>query len=150
MSAGAYHTATAVCQVAGAGYTPCARFSSQPRIIKSEGCTMDVFRARKSWLETVDRAYWLGHCDGFHVYQGDRHLGVVQYVKYRTNATAPDALAVRGGVFGTRKLFVQVADVQAVDATERTVHVAAECRPLVTRRRAGARAGGIGRVASLW
>ncbi|HEY0389523.1 MAG TPA: hypothetical protein VGC71_13865 [Gaiellales bacterium] len=112
---------------------------------------MDVFRARKSWLETVDRVYWLGHCEGFRVYQGERHLGVVEYVKYRTSATAPDSLAVRGGVFGSRKLFVQVGDVEAVDPTEEEVHVAADSSPLVTDRRSPRRTlGGVGRSLSLW
>ena len=39
-----------------------------------------------------NREYWLGHCEGFDIRAGDRHVGVVEYVRYGSAHDHPDAL----------------------------------------------------------
>jgi hypothetical protein len=56
--------------------------------------------------------YWLRECHGFQVDSQGRRLGVVEDVLYGAELDRPSALAVRGGLFGTR---LEIVPVEAVD-----------------------------------
>jgi hypothetical protein len=62
-----------------------------------------------------DREFWLGHCEGFEVCAGERHLGVVEYVRYGSAHDRPDALYARCGTFRTHVVEVPVAEVEELD-----------------------------------
>ena len=63
----------------------------------------------------VDREFWLGHCEGFEVCAGERHVGVVEYVRYGSSHNRPDALYARCGTFRARVVEVPVTDVEELD-----------------------------------
>ena len=56
--------------------------------------------------------HWLRECHGFRVDAQGRRLGVVEDVLYGAELDRPSALAVRGGLFGTR---LEIVPVEAVD-----------------------------------
>jgi hypothetical protein len=70
-----------------------------------------------------DREFWLGHCEGFEVCAGDRHLGVIEYVRYGSAHDHPDALFARLGTFRTRIVEVPVDDVEALDPPMETLWI---------------------------
>jgi hypothetical protein len=70
-----------------------------------------------------DRTFWLGHCEGFEVCAGERHVGVVEYVRYGSSHDRPDALYARCGTFRTRVLEVPVADVEELDPPMETLWI---------------------------
>jgi len=70
-----------------------------------------------------NRDYWLGHCEGFDIRAGDRHVGVVEYVRYCSAHDHPDALFALAGKFRTRVLEVPVADVEALDPKDETLWI---------------------------
>jgi hypothetical protein len=70
-----------------------------------------------------DREFWLGHCEGFEVCAGDRHVGVVEYVRYGSSHDRPDALYARCGSFRARVLEVPVSDVEDLDPPMETLWI---------------------------
>jgi hypothetical protein len=70
-----------------------------------------------------NRDYWLGHCEGFAIRAGDRHVGVVEYVRYGSAHDHPDALFALTGRFRTRVLEVPVADVEELDPEDETLWI---------------------------
>jgi hypothetical protein len=74
-------------------------------------------------LNTCDKDYWLGQCEGFTVRENDRRLGVVAYARFQSSHTRPDALVVRGGMLGRREHHVSVRDVAAIDPPNKTIWI---------------------------
>jgi hypothetical protein len=70
-----------------------------------------------------DREYWLGHCEGFDVRAGDRHVGIVEYVRYGSAHDHPDAVFALTGTFRTRVLEVPVDAVEALDPEDETLWI---------------------------
>jgi len=58
--------------------------------------------------------YWLRQSHGFRVVSARGRLGIVEDVLYGADRERPSALAVRGGLFGTRVDIVPVEDVAHV------------------------------------
>jgi len=58
-------------------------------------------------------AYWLGTCEGFRVDSRNGRVGIVEEVRF-SSRKEPETLAVRGGLFRTRLLFVPVGAVERV------------------------------------
>jgi uncharacterized protein YrrD len=67
--------------------------------------------------------YWLGHCHGFRVDQNGRRLGVVEDVLYGAEPGRVSALAVRGGLFGTRLDLVPIEAVESIEARSKRIRV---------------------------
>jgi hypothetical protein len=86
------------------------------------------------WLDTVDREYWLRHCEGFQVEAGGRPVGVVEHVHHGPGFDDPDSLWVRGGVLGNRRALVPIRDVAALDPRAEIVSLIDGATP---RRRGG-------------
>ena len=61
-----------------------------------------------------DRDYWLCRCEGFRVDAPTERVGVVEAVRFGSRLDRPDELLVRGGVLGTRRLVIDVMDVDEV------------------------------------
>ena len=78
---------------------------------------------------TTDRDYWLAHCDHFTVYAGERIVGAVEGMRFRSRIDRPDLLEVRCGHLGRRLLLVPVDDVAFVEPQERMVVLQA-ARPI--------------------
>jgi hypothetical protein len=57
--------------------------------------------------------YWLGHCEGFRVDSPEGRVGVVEAVMGEEDE--PAALAVRGGLFMLRTVFVPIDEVASID-----------------------------------
>lgn len=70
--------------------------------------------------------YWLWFCHGFKVVSPRGRLGIVEDVLYGAERERPSALAVRGGLFGTRVELVPVEEV---------VHVVPRSKLLALRAR---------------
>ena len=70
-----------------------------------------------------DREYWLGHCEGFDVRAGGRHVGIVEYVRYGSAHDHPDAVFALTGTFRTRVLEVPVDAVEALDPEDETLWI---------------------------
>jgi hypothetical protein len=68
-------------------------------------------------------AYWLGHCEGFAVSDGQSHLGVVEHVAYRSRHDRPDALLVARGFLRLRRFEIPVELVREIDPRDQTVAV---------------------------
>jgi hypothetical protein len=54
------------------------------------------------------------HCHGFRVDSPRRRLGIVEDVLYGIEPDRPTALAVRGGIFGSRVELVPIESVAAI------------------------------------
>jgi hypothetical protein len=61
---------------------------------------------------TEGQRYWLGHCEGFRVDAPGGRVGLVEAVLRRE--AGPDALIVRAGLLGRRRLVVPVSEVAEV------------------------------------
>jgi hypothetical protein len=72
-------------------------------------------------LEYWARDYWLGHCEGFHVEDEMRELGVVEEVL--GDEDEPDELVVRGGLFANRVYRIRVDAIRAVEPRTRRIVV---------------------------
>ena len=84
----------------------------------------------------VGRDYWLSHCQGFRVDSADGRVGIVEEVVFASRRACPDALAVRGGLFGTRLLLVLPSDVEAISPRQRRLLIRAPSRRGVVKARA--------------
>lgn len=62
---------------------------------------------------SLDRDYWLAHCEGFRVQSPIRKLGVVEEVIPPAD-DLPGLLAVRGGLLGWRRILVRTSDVAVI------------------------------------
>ena len=67
-------------------------------------------------------AYWLGHCHGFRVEADGRRQGVVEDVLYGAEGRV-SALAIRGGLIGTRLELVPVEAVEWVEARDKRIRL---------------------------
>jgi hypothetical protein len=63
----------------------------------------------------MDFAYWTRNCHGFRVETPDGRLGIVEDVLYGADPNRPAALAVRGGLFGTRVEIVPTEELGRID-----------------------------------
>ncbi len=78
----------------------------------------------------VPSSYWLGRCEGFHVYSPDGYEGVVTCI-HRDAAQRPELLEILAGLFVPRSVFVRIEDVDRIVARERRVvllHTPGEAR----------------------
>jgi hypothetical protein len=78
--------------------------------------------------QASDRDYLLSRCDHFTVYAGERIVGAVEGMRFRSRVDRPDLLEVRCGHLG-RLLLVPVGDVERVEPEERKV-VLQDARPI--------------------
>ena len=62
---------------------------------------------------SLDRDYWLAHCEGYKVQSPIRGLGIVEEVIPPAD-DQPGLLAVRGGLLGRRRILVPTSDVALV------------------------------------
>ena len=60
---------------------------------------------------SAPEGYWLRFCHGFKVVSARGRVGIVEDVLYGADRERPSALAVRGGLFGTRVEIVPVEEV---------------------------------------
>jgi hypothetical protein len=81
-----------------------------------------------------DRDYWLARCDHFTVYAGERVVGAVEGMRFRSRVDRPDLLEVRCGHLDRRLLLVPVDDVERVEPEEKKV-VLQDARPIPGVRR---------------
>jgi hypothetical protein len=72
-------------------------------------------------LEYWARDYWLGHCEGFHVEDEARGLGVVERVL--GGEDEPMALVVRGGLFANRVYRIRLDAIRAIEPRTRRIVV---------------------------
>ena len=72
-------------------------------------------------LEYWARDYWLGHCEGFHVEDETRGLGVVEQVF--GDEDEPEVLVVRGGLFANRVYRIRADAVRAIEPRTRRIVV---------------------------
>lgn len=70
---------------------------------------------------SLDLSYWLSRCEGFRVESPEGRIGTVEGVRYGSRADRPDALVVRAGFFGRRRLTIPVDQVERINARERVV-----------------------------
>jgi hypothetical protein len=61
-----------------------------------------------------DLDYWLCRCEGFRVDAPTERVGVVEAIRFGSRVDRPDELLVRGGVLGTRRIVIDVTDVEEV------------------------------------
>jgi hypothetical protein len=78
--------------------------------------------------QASDRDYWLSRCDHFTVYAGERLVGAVEGMRFRSRVDRPDLLEVRCGRLDRRLLLVSVDDVERVVPEERRI-VLQDARP---------------------
>lgn len=64
-------------------------------------------------LDYWARDYWLGHCEGFHVEDETRALGVVERVL--GGEDEPMVLVVRGGLFANRVYRIRLDAIRGID-----------------------------------
>ena len=82
----------------------------------------DGHDSRAIW--PVDRAFWLGRCQGFRVDDLDgRRVGVVEHVVYQSRIDCPDMVAVTGGMWRPRTREVPVDEVVEVVPSQSTLVV---------------------------
>jgi hypothetical protein len=65
--------------------------------------------------------YWARNCHGFHVETSSGRLGIVENVLYGADPDRPAALAVRGGLFGTRVELVPIEQVADLEPRQKRV-----------------------------
>ena len=58
--------------------------------------------------------YWLGHCEGFFVDSREGRVGIVEEVRFSAHPDLPEALAIRAGALGGRRVLVAVSEVEAI------------------------------------
>jgi hypothetical protein len=71
--------------------------------------------------QTTDRDYWLSRCEYFTVYAGERVVGTVEGMRFRSRVDRPDLLEVRCGHLGRRLLLIPDDDVELVKPEERLI-----------------------------
>jgi hypothetical protein len=79
--------------------------------------------------QTSDRDYWLSRCDHFTVFAGERIVGSVEGMRFRSRVDRPDLLEVRCGHLDRRLLLISVDDVERVEPEERRI-VLQDARPI--------------------
>ncbi|HET9545465.1 MAG TPA: hypothetical protein VFO88_07795 [Gaiellaceae bacterium] len=72
--------------------------------------------------------YWLRHSHGFRVVSARGRVGIVEDVLYGADRERPSALAVRGGLFGTRVEIVPVEEVAHVIPRSKLLSLRADQR----------------------
>jgi hypothetical protein len=70
---------------------------------------------------SFDQDYWLSRCERFRVESPEGRIGVVHEVRYGTRADRPDALVVRAGILGRRRLIVAVDQVERIITRKKLV-----------------------------
>ena len=78
-------------------------------------------------LEYWARDYWLGHCEGFHVEDGTRVLGVVEEIL--GDGEEPEFLVLRGGLFANRTYKIRVDAVLGIWPQARRILVRGDRQP---------------------
>lgn len=78
---------------------------------------------------TRDSDYWLSQAAGFVVESPDGRVGVVEELRFLSRTDRPDALVVRGGRLGGRRVVVDVADVVDLRPREKRIRVGRNCDP---------------------
>jgi hypothetical protein len=59
--------------------------------------------------------YWLCRCEGWQVLSPEGRVGRVARILFGSNPNAPEALAVRTGLFRTKELILPATEVATVD-----------------------------------
>jgi hypothetical protein len=67
------------------------------------------------------RDYWLHRCEGFRVDSPRGRLGIVEELRFGTNAERPDSLAIRTGWLRRRLIVVPIERVGEILPRERRI-----------------------------
>jgi hypothetical protein len=70
---------------------------------------------------THHRDYWLHRCEGFRVDSPTGRVGIVEELRFSTNAERPDLLAIRTGWLRRRLFVVPVERVDEILPRERRI-----------------------------
>lgn len=83
----------------------------------------------------VDPEYWLAHCEGYRVESPGGRVGIVEDVRHAEGAERAESLAVLAGMFGRRRLIIDVRDVSAIVPYEQCVLLKADAKIVGTELR---------------
>jgi hypothetical protein len=72
---------------------------------------------------TIDFEYWLAHCEGYRVDSPRGRVGIVEGVRRAEGAEHAESLAVLAGMFGTRRLIIDVGEVDTIVPYSRCIHL---------------------------
>lgn len=78
---------------------------------------------------TRDSDYWLSQAVGFVVESPEGRVGVVEELRFLSRTDRPDALVVRGGRLGGRRVVVDVADIVDLRPREKRIRVGRDYDP---------------------
>ena len=67
------------------------------------------------------RDYWLHRCEGFRVDSPRGRLGIVEELRFHTNAERPDSLAIRTGWLRRRLIVVPIEQVEEILPREQRI-----------------------------
>jgi uncharacterized protein YrrD len=81
---------------------------------------------RRTAGPSAAEGYWLRFCHGFKVVSARGRVGIVEDVLFGADEERPSALAVRGGLFGTRVELVPVEAIAHVVPRSKLVALRAE------------------------
>ena len=74
-----------------------------------------------STTSPVDFDYWLAHCEGYCVRSAGGRLGIVECVRLAQGTDHAESLVVLAGIFGRRRIFIDVGQVNAIVPHEQRV-----------------------------
>jgi hypothetical protein len=63
---------------------------------------------------SIDREYWLAHCEGYRVDSPGGRIGLVEEVRRAAGGERAESLAVLAGMLGLRRLVIPVREVEAI------------------------------------
>ena len=75
-----------------------------------------------------DLDYWLAHCEGYVVRSSGGRLGVVEKVRLAEDVDRAESLTVLAGMFGRRRLIIDVGQVNAIVPHEQRVLLKADAK----------------------
>jgi hypothetical protein len=76
----------------------------------------------------VDLEYWLAHCEGYRVDSAGGRVGIVEDVRRAQGAERAESLALLAGMFGRRRLIIDVGQVNAIVPHEQRVLLKADAK----------------------
>jgi hypothetical protein len=63
---------------------------------------------------SLDREYWLRHCEGYRVDSAGGRVGLVEEVRHAVGSGHPESLAVLAGMLGRRRLIIPLSEVAEI------------------------------------
>lgn len=74
-----------------------------------------------STTSPLDFDYWLAHCEGYCVRSAGGRVGIVERVRLAQGTDRAESLVVLAGMFGRRRMFIDVSQVTAIVPHEQRV-----------------------------